>query len=63
MEPKQPGNKKLPDFDRLNDRMIAETPSQPFLVIKTNLDSKNITDENPYYRGKNTEEFTEFFEE
>ncbi|MCM2533390.1 hypothetical protein NDK43_14520 [Neobacillus pocheonensis] len=66
MEPRQPGNKKLPDFDQLNDRIIAETPSTPFLVIKTNLDSKDPTEKNPYYHEKETKdskEFNGFFEE
>ncbi|MDQ6597008.1 hypothetical protein E2K98_00630 [Bacillus salipaludis] len=63
MNPKQPGNKKLPDFDKLNDRIIAERPSEPMLVIKTNLDSKNVKEENPYYHGENTKEFQEFFDE
>nr|WP_310170242.1 hypothetical protein [Neobacillus niacini] len=63
MEPKKPGNKNFPDFNQLNDRIIAESPSQPILVIKTNLDSKNVTDENPYYQGENNKKFKEFFDE
>jgi hypothetical protein len=66
MEPRLPGNKKMPDFDQLNDRMIAETPSTPFLVIKTNLDAKESTENNPYYHDKETKdpkEFQEYFEE
>ncbi|MDR6997859.1 hypothetical protein [Neobacillus niacini] len=47
----------------MNDRIIAESPSQPILVIKTNLDSKNVTDENPYYQGENNKKFKEFFDE
>ena len=44
-EPKQPGNKELPDFNELNDRLIAERrTSGPTLVIKTNLDPKDSTD-------------------
>ena len=66
MEPRQPGNKKLPDFDQLNDRMIAESRLQPMLVIKTNLDPKDSTENNPYYHGretKNPKAFKEYFEE
>lgn len=43
---------QLPDFDDLNDRVIAEAPSSPTLVIKTNLDAKNVVEENPYYNSK-----------
>jgi hypothetical protein len=66
MEPQQPGNKKLPDFDQLNDRVIADSPSTPSLVIKTNLDSKDATENNPYFHDKKTkdsEEFKAYFEE
>ncbi|MCM3570759.1 hypothetical protein [Neobacillus mesonae] len=66
MEPRQPGNKRMPDFDTLNDRIIAEKPSGPMLVIKTNLDSKSVAEENPYYQGKDVEdpkEFQNYFEE
>lgn len=66
MEPKQPGSKKLPDFDQLNDRIINESPSTPFLVIKTNLDPKDSTENNPYYydkETKNPKEFKQYFEE
>ena len=35
IEPQQPGNKNLPDFKELNDRVIAErSTSEPVLVIK-----------------------------
>lgn len=66
MEPNQPGNKKLPDFDKLTDRMIAEQPSTPTLVIKTNLDDKDVTENNPYYHNEeveNPKEFKDYFEE
>ncbi|MEH7107020.1 MULTISPECIES: hypothetical protein [Bacillaceae] len=66
MEPKQPGNKSLPDFDQLNDRLIAESSSQPKLVIRTNLDPKDVTENNPYYHSdevKNPKEFKDYFEE
>lgn len=56
MEPRQPGNKKMPDFDELNDRVIAESSSSPMLVIKTNLDPENPSQENPYYQKGNTQD-------
>ncbi|CRK80439.1 hypothetical protein [Neobacillus massiliamazoniensis] len=66
MEPTQPGNKKITDFNSLNDRMIAESPSGPMIVIKTNLDSKDSTENNPYYHDKETKDpkkFRDYFEE
>lgn len=62
---KKLGNQSLPDFKELNDRIIAEASDEPILVIKTNLDPKNATEENPYYKESETneEEFTSFFEE
>lgn len=66
-EPNQPGNKKLPDFDELNDRVIADQSiSGPTLVIKTNLDPKDSTVDNPYYQheGKGAKkQFRDFFEQ
>lgn len=65
MEPKQPGNPKMPDFHELTDRMIVEQPSQPMLVIKTNLDPKDSTENNPYDQNgniKDPEEFKDYFE-
>ena len=66
-EPKQPGNKELPDFNELNDRLIAERrTSGPTLVIKTNLDPKDSTIDNPYFQNDNktdTEAFSDYFEE
>ncbi|MEH7236538.1 hypothetical protein [Bacillus sp. JJ1562] len=61
----KPGNQNLPDFKELNDRFIAEASDEPILVIKTNLDPKNATEDNPYYKESksNEEEFTSFFEE
>lgn len=56
MEPRQPGNKKMPDFDELNDRMIAERSSSPMLVIKTNLDPENPSEKNPYYQKGNAQD-------
>jgi hypothetical protein len=55
----------LPDFKELNDRLIAESSSEPSLVIKTNLDPKDSTDENPYYKEGQSEKdkFTSYFED
>ena len=50
--PLQPGNKNLPDFNELNDRVIAErSTSGPVLVIKTNLDPEDPSVENPYIKN------------
>jgi len=66
-EPLQPGNKQLPDFHELNDRIIAEHGTTgPTLVIKTNLDPKDSTADNPYYQqnGKSPKKpFQNYFEE
>lgn len=61
---KNNGNKKMPDFDKLNDRVIAEASQSPSLVIKTNLDPKDTTDENPYdseTNMKDKDKFEQFF--
>ncbi len=66
MEPQQPGSRKMPDFKELNDRLIVEQSPQPFLVIKTNLDPKDATEDNPYYQNKeltDKEAFLDFFKE
>ncbi|MFS0823000.1 hypothetical protein ABC371_15335 [Bacillus sp. 1P02SD] len=65
MVEKKLGNQNLPDFKELNDRFIAEASDEPILVIKTNLDPKNSTEENPYYKESESddEEFSSFFEE
>ncbi|RSD26149.1 hypothetical protein [Mesobacillus subterraneus] len=66
MDPKQPGNKKMPDFKELSDRMIAQPATGPQLVIKTNLDPSDATEDNPYYRNDqvtDSEKFKEYFEE
>jgi len=66
-EPFQPGNKNLPDFNELNDRIIAENgTSGPTLVIKTNLDPKDLTVNNPYVQNEvklDNEKLKDFFEE
>jgi hypothetical protein len=56
---------QLPDFDSLDDRIIAKQPSEPMLVIKTNLDPKDSTVDNPYFTNKSqtdTKVFREYFE-
>lgn len=66
-EPQQPGNKNLPDFKQLDDRIIAErSTSEPMLVIKTNLDPKDPSVENPYIKnanGTNAESLKDFFDD
>ncbi|MBU8878296.1 hypothetical protein BGM26_04755 [Bacillus sp. FJAT-29790] len=66
-EPRQPGNKDLPDFEELNDRLIAERrTSGPTLEIKTNLDPKDSTVDNPYFQNdRNTDlkAFRDYFED
>lgn len=54
---------QLPDFKELNDRVIAEASDEPMLVIKTNLDPKDVTEENPYFQNKNKEKFSTYFGE
>ena len=66
MEPQQPGNKKMPDFEQLNDRIILESTPTPMIVIKTNLDPKNVTENNPYYQDeevKDPKAVKDYFEE
>lgn len=66
MEPRQPGSRKIPDFDQLNDRIILESTPTPTIVIKTNLDPKNATVNNPYYHDgdiKNPTAVKNYFEE
>lgn len=65
MKPKSSGNENLPDFKELSDRVLADRPSEPILVIKTNLDPSDSTEENPYLqeKPKDTESFRAFFEE
>ena len=66
MEPRQTGNKKMPDFDQLNDRIILESTPTPMIVIKTNLDPKNVSENNPYYQDeevKDPKAVKDYFEE
>lgn len=48
---KENQKRELPDFDRLSDRVIQETPSGPFIGAKTNLDPENTEEFNPYRNG------------
>jgi|GraSoiStandDraft_51_1057287.scaffolds.fasta_scaffold5463528_1 hypothetical protein len=66
MEPQQPGNKKIADFAQLNDRIVLESTPTPMIVIKTNLDPKDVTENNPYYQDddvKNPKAVKNYFEE
>jgi hypothetical protein len=49
---KEENRNNMPNFDELNDRIIAEASDSPRISIKTNLDPKNTTEENPY-NGEN----------
>ena len=63
MKYKPIGNSDMPDFKQLEDRIIAKPTSEPFLVIKTNLDPKEPSKENPYYtNADNNEDLTNYFE-
>jgi hypothetical protein len=66
MDPIKPGSEKMPDFRELDDRLIAQHSSEPFLVIKTNLDPENSTIENPYYKNEKLTDriaFESYFDE
>ncbi|WRP07067.1 hypothetical protein U9J35_02565 [Rossellomorea aquimaris] len=60
------GNKDMPDFKQLNDRVIAEEPKGPFLAIKTNMDTAGVKD-NPYASAhaepEQDEKLQQFFED
>ncbi|MGM0873944.1 MAG: hypothetical protein ACQEWV_03945 [Bacillota bacterium] len=54
----------LPDFNKLNDRVIAEHSTSPSLVIKTNLDSEDIDKDNPYSnKSESSTDFKNFFKD
>ncbi|MGO4886485.1 hypothetical protein ACJ2A9_01895 [Anaerobacillus sp. MEB173] len=58
-----PKKNNMPDFDKLTDRIIAEAPSAPMFSIKTNLDSDDPTENNPYFskdNGKTEAEMNKF---
>lgn len=65
MDPKKPGNEKMPDFKQLDDRVIAEPTDAPTLVIKTNLDSNDVSEGNPYFEenGKNKQTLKDYFKD
>jgi hypothetical protein len=50
------GNKEMPDFDSLSDRVIAEPTPESTFAIKTNLDSTSSEEKNPYYSKDSTTE-------
>jgi hypothetical protein len=54
------GSNGLPDFNQLNDRIIAEPSDTPSLVIKTNLDPKSPTENNPYIVDQNIKDEKKF---
>ncbi|WP_400246812.1 hypothetical protein AB3U99_08275 [Niallia sp. JL1B1071] len=45
---------KLPNFDSLTDRVIAENSEVPSVSIKTNLDPENVLEDNPYFDKSKT---------
>ncbi|MDQ0162288.1 hypothetical protein [Bacillus alveayuensis] len=55
------------DFKELNDRLIADPPKGPLLAIKTNLDPKDVLEDNPYVKSAEEEmkkdELEEFFDD
>lgn len=56
----------MPDFDELQDRVIAEPTKQPIFVMKTTLDPKDSTENNPYFKNKDETDlktFRDYFEE
>lgn len=63
MKKNQKTDNGLQDFRELNDRIIAEPTDKPIFAIKTNLDPKEPTEENPYYQGEssNKESFNNYF--
>ncbi|HZG71357.1 MAG TPA: hypothetical protein VEY51_07435 [Chondromyces sp.] len=64
MKANRAGNQEMPDFKEMSDRVTGGQPSEPMLVIKTNLDPKDITEENPYASNdsKTDEKFKKFFD-
>ena len=61
------GNEKMPNFDHLNDRVIADGTAKPSFSMRTNIDSKGVLEENPYfdktknYSEEELEKFKKFF--
>lgn len=62
-------NKKTPDFDKLNDRVIAEASPSPTFTMRTNLDNDDALEDNPYYSSEDVrseeerKKFKTFFNE
>lgn len=50
---KQKGT-QMPDFNRLNDRVIAEDSEMPSVSLKTNVDPNNVLEDNPYFDKSKT---------
>lgn len=63
MKNKNSENEKMPYFEQLNDRIIVEPTKSPTLVIKTNLDSDDPTEDNPYYTNKDEEKIKQYFDD
>ncbi|CAM4002465.1 hypothetical protein [Mesobacillus thioparans] len=66
MKQKQTDSKSLPDFKEMSDRVFANPGTGPQLVIKTNLDPIDVTEENPYVQSDqptDPEEFRNYFKE
>jgi len=49
--PKDKNIPDTPDFDQLNDRIIAEAPKGPLIGMRTNLDPENPEEFDPYHRN------------
>ncbi|RIW38414.1 hypothetical protein D3H55_02435 [Bacillus salacetis] len=57
---------QTPDFDSLDDRVIASASGEPSMVIKTNLDPENIEEDNPYFNKSDQQDpkkFKDYFKE
>jgi len=79
MMDKEQSNPKLPKFDKLTDRIINEPTKSPIFVMKTNLDTDDVSVNNPYFsdtdnkknnpyyksdeQSKNREELVNFFKQ
>ncbi|ATF11683.1 hypothetical protein A616_06695 [Brevibacillus brevis X23] len=44
----------LPDFEQLDDRLIAQPPTSPIIAIRTNLDKEPNDVDNPYVQQDST---------
>lgn len=59
---------KMTNFDDLDDRIIGEATQEPSFSIKTNLDPKDPTEENPYFNKnehhskEDIEKFKKYFQ-